>query len=577
MKKNFYILILLTISSWSYSQDYVPLFTFDFNTADQDASLVKIGSAACHPGISNGYYQMTTADASKDIVIRDTTNLPAGKVVYLKSELHVKFNPFTDTGSDFKVRFFGPDGFIEVVLNSFYDIRVYHGNSVTGVSKDLAPNSRVDIADDQLLKMLITYDGEEDTIEIKYGTPAGWETLYSGEGNGGSFGNFYSDFVDLLMFKWGAGDNATSFIDYWAMEAYVDTNAVSYTVKFDSDGGSPVNQIVTDGGKKITQPTDPVKPGFIFQGWYLEDNLFDFETPITNNITLTARWKLDGKPDFTDNFDVLDPKWIALGNASNYHGISSGYYFIESVTPNENIPLRHYIGKTDDKVLGFTAEVDVLFSQLTLTGTDFKWHLEGPNGVLEFVLNSFYDLRAYHQNNTASLSGNIVENTPLPYTDGQTLKLMIVYDAVADNVVLKYKIDDENETVLYTGKGQGDGLGDFYTKYTELNLYKWGDGSNCIAAIDYAAFNCTYEGTAINTIAASVLKAYPNPATTFVNVDGLAEGTVISVYNLDGKMMFAAKAQKQTTRLNVNDLAPGIYLIKSNDNNGIKISRFIKQ
>lgn len=573
-------MILLTTSTLCYSQDFVQLFLKDFNTAGQDLTLVKLGTAACHPGIKNGFYEMTTAVASTDIFLRDTTHFPAGKVVYWKSELHFRLNPFTTTNSDFKVRFFGLDGFVEIVANSFYDIRVYHGNNVTGVSKDIAPNRKIDptFGDNQLLKMLIAYDGVADTIEIKYGTDlAGFKILYSGKGSGGSFGDFYSNFRDVLMFKWGGGGNATAFIDYWAMEGYVDKSAVSYTVKFDSDGGSSVNQIVTDGGATITKPTDPVKPGFIFQGWYLGDNLFDFNTPINSNITLVAHWKLDGKPDFTDNFDVLSPKWIALGNKSNYQGISGGYYFMETVTPNENIPLRHNIGKTDDKVLGFTADVDVKFTQFTTTNTDFKWQIAGPNGFLEFVMNSFYDLRVYHRNNAANLDGNIVQNTRIPYVDGKTLKLIVVYDAVTDNVILKYKIDAENETVLYTGKGKGDGLGDFYSNNIDISMYKWGAGNNCIVGIDNASFNCTYQTTAVKTISSSELEVYPNPVTSFVNIDGLAVGSVVRVYNINGKLMLTSQTKMQKMQLNVNDLAPGIYIIKSIDKTDIKISRFIKQ
>jgi hypothetical protein len=250
---------------------------------------------------------------------------------------------------------------------------------------------------------------------------------------------------------------------------------------------------------------------------------------------------------------------------------------METVTPSENIALRHYIGKTDDKVLGFTAEIDVIFTQFTTTNTDFKWHFEGPNGFLEFVMNSFYDLRVYQRNNAANLDGNIVENTPIPYTDGKTLKLIVVYDAVADNVILKYKIDAENETVLYTGKGKGDGLGDFYSTYIDVAMFKWGGGNNCIVGIDYASFVSTYETTAVKTISSSELKVYPNPATSSVNIDGLSEGTLISVYNTNGKLMLTSQAKRQKMQLNINDLAPGIYFIKSIDNKNIKISRLIKK
>ena len=64
-----------------------------------------------------------------------------------------------------------------------------------------------------------------------------------------------------------------------------------YTVTFDSDGGSAVAAQIIESGNKATKPTDdPIKAGYKFDGWYLESAEFDFNTPITSNITLKAKW-----------------------------------------------------------------------------------------------------------------------------------------------------------------------------------------------------------------------------------------------------------------------------------------------
>jgi len=66
---------------------------------------------------------------------------------------------------------------------------------------------------------------------------------------------------------------------------------VSFTVLFVStverEGES---QSIQDGLKAI-KPADPHKDRFVFTGWYLEDELYDFDTPVTDDITLTARWE----------------------------------------------------------------------------------------------------------------------------------------------------------------------------------------------------------------------------------------------------------------------------------------------
>ena len=65
----------------------------------------------------------------------------------------------------------------------------------------------------------------------------------------------------------------------------------SFTVTFDTDGGSGVeSQTVTQNGK-LTLPSEPTKDGYEFIGWYLGETEFDFNTEITANLTLTAKWQ----------------------------------------------------------------------------------------------------------------------------------------------------------------------------------------------------------------------------------------------------------------------------------------------
>ena len=74
---------------------------------------------------------------------------------------------------------------------------------------------------------------------------------------------------------------------------------VKYTVTFNSKGGSAVRKQEVEEGKTATKPTDPTKSGYDFVNWYTEEaynNVFDFATPITQNITLYAKWKLSVSP-----------------------------------------------------------------------------------------------------------------------------------------------------------------------------------------------------------------------------------------------------------------------------------------
>lgn len=68
----------------------------------------------------------------------------------------------------------------------------------------------------------------------------------------------------------------------------------SYTVRFESNGGSTVDKQKVNHNAKATEPSDPTKDGYTFYGWY--DNAdfageeFDFDTRITSKVTLYAKW-----------------------------------------------------------------------------------------------------------------------------------------------------------------------------------------------------------------------------------------------------------------------------------------------
>ncbi|WP_461816198.1 InlB B-repeat-containing protein [Faecalimonas sp.] len=66
------------------------------------------------------------------------------------------------------------------------------------------------------------------------------------------------------------------------------------TVKFNSMGGSLVEDEIVENGKMVKKPQDPVKEGFVFKGWYTEKdykNQYDFSSAVLNDITLYAKWE----------------------------------------------------------------------------------------------------------------------------------------------------------------------------------------------------------------------------------------------------------------------------------------------
>ncbi len=92
-----------------------------------------------------------------------------------------------------------------------------------------------------------------------------------------------------------------------------------YTVDFNSDGGSDISDSVVNEGEKVTKPTDPTKEGFTFAGWYSGETEWDFNTPITADILLTAKWTI---VSYTITFDSDGGSSVA-SQTVDYNQLSS--------------------------------------------------------------------------------------------------------------------------------------------------------------------------------------------------------------------------------------------------------------
>ena len=82
----------------------------------------------------------------------------------------------------------------------------------------------------------------------------------------------------------------------------------NYTVTFDTNGGSKVNSQTVPYGETAKTPAIPAKTGYTFAGWYLEGEKFNFNTPVTKDMTLTARWTAN---QYTITFDTAGGSAIA--------------------------------------------------------------------------------------------------------------------------------------------------------------------------------------------------------------------------------------------------------------------------
>ena len=123
----------------------------------------------------------------------------------------------------------------------------------------------------------------------------------------------------------------------------------THTVKFDSNGGSNIDSQVVKDNEFASIPNVPIREGYAFSGWYLDDSEYDFKTAVTKNITLVASWKKEftiiAKLDDNDYVEkVYEGDKINLGDfkfperegfAVKLYNVDGTNYDTESIVTSE--------------------------------------------------------------------------------------------------------------------------------------------------------------------------------------------------------------------------------------------------
>ena len=137
------------------------------------------------------------------------------------------------------------------------------------------------------LKFIVTFDNEgtRTTAIIDNGGKLNEPTVQTKEGY--RFGGWYYD---------NSGGEAK-----WDFDTDTVTRAMTltakwvqtYTVTFETSGGSAVDPVTVDAGSTVSKPADPARSGYAFDGWYTEntyENPYDFHAAVTGSLTLYAKW-----------------------------------------------------------------------------------------------------------------------------------------------------------------------------------------------------------------------------------------------------------------------------------------------
>ena len=322
---------------------------------------------------------------------------------------------------------------------------------------------------------------------------------------------------------------------------------IPVTVTFNADNGTDVVTVNMAPNEAVTKIDDPIKDGYYFLGWYLSDTEYDFESPVTENITLVAKWVIPEIVTFNpDNgTDVVVVK-VAPGEkvAKIDEPTKEGHYF-----------LGWYLG---DTIYDFDSAVT---EDIILTA---KWHYMETVGDPESSIPS----------NTAVYRGtaiSLTSKTPdalIYYTiDGSdpTVESGILYqDAIVierDVTIKAFAVKDElwhNSAVVtfvYTAPDTGDVL---FEDIPESGVDTIPEGF-WIAGVEEAY---TYTGSAIKPVFrvydyTTLLKEKTDYTVTYKNNTKANDGSVAKTaptITITGKGNYSGKVT-QTFAIVTKDIA----------------------
>ena len=136
----------------------------------------------------------------------------------------------------------------------------------------------------------LAFDGNggkasESSRKVQYGNQYG--TLPTATRTGYAFQGWYT------ARSGGSQVSSSTTMEAANTTVYAHWTVNTYTVSFDSNGGSDVPAQKVRYGSKASRPADPTRAGHTFQGWYTSrdgGSKYDFGTAVTGDVTLHAHW-----------------------------------------------------------------------------------------------------------------------------------------------------------------------------------------------------------------------------------------------------------------------------------------------
>ncbi len=244
------------------------------------------------------------------------------------------------------------------------------------------------------------------------------------------------DFTELYNFDTPVTKNISIYAKW-------EERASEHTIKFNTNGGSTIADVVVADNKSIKAPTKPTKSGCTFVGWYIDEALttiYNFYTLIIHDYTLYARWDDGSNTETPVEYEQTGDASIVINNVAGYQ---EGAYVEFNAINNATYTVSYkktadadYTAIDEELIRTSNGVVRADIVGLAAGAYDIKVTAGSVSKEIENVIVTAHDRSGYaHFKN---------ENGVGAYNNDGTLK---------ENAHVVYVNDDNKNTVTLTVKG----------------------------------------------------------------------------------------------------------------------------
>lgn len=224
--------------------------------------------------------------------------------VYVSHKGHVYTASVESTASGDAAKFVNPHGFSEFGVSTSLEAAAQNGTdmyttlaaAIEEVSNNdtitlLAPNGE-NIIVNKVVTFVLDMDGHEFSGDITAGLSVELEKTEDT-----TAGTVTYKFTEKQVITGGGGGGGV----------------ITYTVKFQTNGGTEIEKVKVNPKDKVAKPTAPVKEGYTFVGWYTDEDCttaYDFNSEVKKSFTLYAKWAEDVVEWENPFTDVNDSHWF---------------------------------------------------------------------------------------------------------------------------------------------------------------------------------------------------------------------------------------------------------------------------